>query len=105
MLRQPMARRSALGSPYSKPSTAEDGLPLPANRQRFAKLLSQYSLAAQPYAMHGSGAICEIVNHQGHEGTRRKYMKPKAFVILRALGGSGFHLLHRETPPPPKFGK
>ena len=47
--------------------------------------------------MGGSGAICEIVNPQGHQGTRRKYLKPKAFVILRALGGSGFHPLHRET--------
>jgi hypothetical protein len=47
----------------------------------------------------GSGAICEIVNHQGHQGTRRKQLGPKAFVILRALGGSGFHRLHRETAP------
>ena len=31
---------------------------------------------------YGSGAICEIVNHQGHQGTRRKYLKPKAFVAL-----------------------
>jgi hypothetical protein len=45
----------------------------------------------------GRGAICEIVNHQGHQGTPRKYLKPKAFVILGALGGSGFHRLHHET--------
>src|SRR6266853_4096132 len=36
MIRQPMVRRSALGSPYSKPSTvtatAEDGLQHPASR-------------------------------------------------------------------------
>ena|ERR1035438_1635388 len=35
----------------------------------------------------GSGAIFEITNHQGHEGTRRKYLRAKAFVILRVLGG------------------
>jgi hypothetical protein len=87
MLRQPMARRSALGSPYSKPSTAEDGLPLPANRQRFAGLLSKYSLAAQPYAMHGGGAICEIVNHQGHEESRRLLASDSSFVYLGGLGG------------------
>jgi hypothetical protein len=29
-------------------------------------------------------------NHQGHEGTRRKRLRPKAFVILRDLGGSEF---------------
>jgi hypothetical protein len=26
-------------------------------------------------------------HHQGHEDTRRKALKPEAFVILRALGG------------------
>jgi len=39
MIRQPMVRRSALGSPYSKPSTvtatAEDGLQHPASRWHF----------------------------------------------------------------------
>jgi hypothetical protein len=44
-----------------------------------------------PCPANGSGAICEIVNHQGHQGTRRKYLKPKAFVMLRAPDGSGFH--------------
>src|SRR3984893_2112904 len=34
-------------------------------------------------------AVCENVNHQGHEGTRRKCLRPKAFVVLRVLGGSG----------------
>jgi hypothetical protein len=33
-----------------------------------------------------------------HEGN---IWKPKAFVILRALGGAGFHRLHRETAPLP----
>jgi hypothetical protein len=33
-----------------------------------------------------------------HEGN----IEPKAFVILRALGGSGFRRLHRETAPLPK---
>jgi hypothetical protein len=51
------------------------------------------------YHPGGWGAICEIVHHQGHQGTRRKYLEPKAFVILRALGGSGLHRLHRETAP------
>src|SRR6266481_1956819 len=27
--------------------------------------------------------------HQGHEGPRRKCVRPKAFVVLRVLGGSG----------------
>jgi hypothetical protein len=30
---------------------------------------------------------------------QRKYLKPKAFVVLRALGGSGFPRFHRETAP------
>jgi len=40
MLGQLMIRRLALGSPYSKPSiaTAEDSLPHPASRCRFASL-------------------------------------------------------------------
>jgi hypothetical protein len=46
----------------------------------------------------GSGEVCEIVNHQGHQGTRRNYLKPKAFVILRALGGSGFHRAIDNSP-------
>jgi hypothetical protein len=54
------------------------------------------------YLKPGRGAICESVNHQGHQGPRRKYLKPKAFVILRALGGSGFHRLDRKTAPLPK---
>ena len=33
-----MIRRLALGIPYSKPSTAEDSLPHPASRRRFAGL-------------------------------------------------------------------
>src|SRR6266403_641886 len=33
----------------------------------------------------GSGSVCETANHQGHEGTRRKCLRPKAFVVLRAL--------------------
>jgi hypothetical protein len=37
-------------------------------------------LPAPPHL--GGGAICKIVNHQGHQGTRRKYLKPKAFVPL-----------------------
>ena len=37
----------------------------------------------------GSGSVCETANHQGHEGTRRKCLRPKAFVVLRVLGGSG----------------
>ena len=43
----------------------------------------------------GSGSICETVNHKGHEGTRRKRLRPQAFVILRVLGGSGFCGLRR----------
>src|SRR5450759_3150152 len=49
----------------------------------------------------GSGPICETVNHKGHEGTRRKRLRPRAFVILRVLGGSGSCGLHRETDPLP----
>jgi len=48
----------------------------------------------------GSGAVCEIVNHQGHEGAPRKYLRPEAFVILRVLGGLGSCELHLETAPP-----
>jgi hypothetical protein len=33
----------------------------------------------------GGGTVCEIVNHQGHQGPRRKYLTPKGLVILRAL--------------------
>jgi hypothetical protein len=29
-----------------------------------------------------AGAICEIVYHQGHQGSRRKHLRPKAFVPL-----------------------
>src|SRR6266404_8040212 len=36
-----------------------------------------------------SGSVCETANHQGHEGTRRKCLRPKAFVVLRVPGGSG----------------
>jgi hypothetical protein len=49
----------------------------------------------------GSGAVCEIANHQGHEGTPRKYLRPEAFVILRVLGGSGSCELRLETAPLP----
>ena len=45
MLRQIMVRHPALGSPYSKPGTAEDGLPHPASQSRFAGLY-QPSIAA-----------------------------------------------------------
>jgi hypothetical protein len=31
--------------------------------------------------------FAETVNHKGHEGTRRNTLTPKAFVILRVLGG------------------
>ena len=36
----------------------------------------------------GSESICKSVNHQGHQGTRRK-TENKAFVILGVLGGIG----------------
>ena len=42
------------------------------------------------YHPGGWGAICEIVHHQGHQGTRRKYLEPKAFVYLGAFGGQDF---------------
>ena len=51
MLGQLMVRRLALGSPYSKPSTAtaEDSLPHPASQCRSARLhLCQYSCGALP---------------------------------------------------------
>jgi hypothetical protein len=38
----------------------------------------------------GSGAVCEIDNHQGHKGTLRKGLRLDDFVILRVLGGSRF---------------
>ncbi len=38
--------------------------------------------------LRGSGSVCETVHHQGHEGTRRKDLKPQTFVTLRAHGGS-----------------
>src|SRR5450631_2921250 len=40
--------------------------------------------------LFSTGSGCETVNHKGHKGTRRKGLKPKAFVILRVLGGSRF---------------
>ena len=57
-----------------------------------------YSFQSSP--LSGSGPICETVNHQGHEGTRRKRLRPKAFVILRVLG-CPFCGLHQETNPLP----
>jgi len=47
----------------------------------------------------GSGSVYEIVNHQGHEGTGRKYLRPKA--LAGVLGGSVSCRLHRETDPLP----
>src|SRR5271165_2318788 len=38
----------------------------------------------------GSGSVCENPYRQGHEGTRRKILKRKSFVILCVLGGSFF---------------
>src|ERR1700687_185255 len=66
-----------------------------------------------PVGMEGSGSICETVNHKGHSSaalragssTRRKRRRPKAFVKLRVLGGSGFCGLHRRTDPLPERGK
>jgi hypothetical protein len=48
MVSQIMVRRLALGSPYSKPSTAEDGLQHPAIRRRFTGL-HEVSIAAAHY--------------------------------------------------------
>jgi hypothetical protein len=46
MIRRTMDRRLALDSPYSEPSTAEDGLPLPARLAGlyFASIAAVYSL-------------------------------------------------------------
>ena len=54
--------------------------------------------------LEGSGAVCETVNHQGHEGTRRKDLRPKALVILGVPGGSVSCRQHRETEPLPAGG-
>ena len=35
-------------------------------------------------------SVCEIVNHQGHEVSRRLLAFRSSFVYLRAVGGSGF---------------
>jgi len=61
MVRHFMLRRLALGCPYSKPSTAEDGLRHPASRRRLAGLylvsiaavqgLRNAALVNQPFDM------------------------------------------------------
>jgi hypothetical protein len=33
------------------------------------------------------GSVGKSVNHEDHEGTRRKTPETKAFVVLRVLGG------------------
>src|ERR1700687_5629853 len=44
-----------------------------------------------PRDTNGSGSVHETLNHsKGHEGTRRKALTRKTFVILRVLGGSCF---------------
>jgi len=51
-----------------------------------------------------SGAPVLARVHFFADGRRRRirsFPQPKAFVILRALGGSGFHRLHGETAPLP----
>jgi hypothetical protein len=63
--------------------------PAQNSRARATSFIRPTGASFQARVAWGSGAICEIVNHQGHQGTRRKFLKPKAFVILRALGGSG----------------
>jgi hypothetical protein len=57
-----------------------------------------------PTSPAGSGAICETVNHQGHQGTRRKYLKkrPSSFfmpLVVQDFIGSIVKLHRYPTAP------
>src|SRR5450755_2839631 len=75
MTRETMVRRLALGSPYSKPSTAEDSLPYPARRQSSAGITrGQYSRAA--HAMQrGHRNLHWLVGHSVNPCSTMAYVR------------------------------
>ena len=77
ILRQIMVRRLALGSPYSKPSTAEDGLPqpgmkLPIKLSQYNPLHVRYATSRSRVAPPCAGIGLSAPESRSRTGTVRK---------------------------------
>src|SRR5437899_3035570 len=67
---------------------------------RLCVSLKRMTSGRPPFPQNANGCKCWPslkVNHEGHEVTRRKLMPRTAFLILRALRGSGFFLFMPQT--------
>src|SRR5882762_7729108 len=65
----------------------------------FVVVQGRFGVGVVGHGWGGRGSNCEAFNHQGHEGTRRKRRRLKAFVILRGMDSSRSCVLYRETYP------
>lgn len=98
LLRNFMVRRLALGSPYSKPSTAtaEDGLPNPASRPRFAGLLAVSIVAALMLTQRGY-PIQDRRMHSVPASARAAPVPAPQWIAGRKCDGNNVHTEPAET--------